>query len=458
MPVHGSTTASGLQPGEGAVLRERLTRLLGPEAVLGDERVTAYRLAGRVPALAVRPPVPEAVAAVLAIADELGAAVVPWGGGTAQAIGYPPRAFDLALDVRALAHVLHYEPADLTLSVQAGITLAAIDRLLGEHGQRLSLDGARPEHATLGGIVAANLAGPRRLRYGTARDALIGVCAALTDGTLAHGGGRVVKNVSGYDMMKLFLGSLGTLGVLVELNFKVLPRPAREVALALGFETAGAALDAVAALLDSVLQPVAAIVLDPALAPRLVAGARGWTLVVGFEGAPATTARQVREVRERAAGWCGAVVCELEGAAAGVLWRQLAEYQQPDVEPVDRALVKVVVSPSEVGAVLDATTELAAAAGIALDQAADAAVGLVYWRLKRPEGLAPEAFGQALATVQQGLVQRFEQSVVLSCPAGVKPHLPLWGREPSGIAVMRAIKQQFDPHGILNPGRFVGGI
>ena len=326
MPVHGSTTASGLQPGEGAVLRERLTRLLGPEAVLGDERVTAYRLAGRVPALAVRPPVPEAVAAVLAIADELGAAVVPWGGGTAQAIGYPPRAFDLALDVRALAHVLHYEPADLTLSVQAGITLAAIDRLLGEHGQRLSLDGARPEHATLGGIVAANLAGPRRLRYGTARDALIGVCAALTDGTLAHGGGRVVKNVSGYDMMKLFLGSLGTLGVLVELNFKVLPRPAREVALALGFETAGAALDAVAALLDSVLQPVAAIVLDPALAPRLVAGARGWTLVVGFEGAPATTARQVRAcgrlvwrrgVRARGRGGRGAVAPARGVPAAG---------------------------------------------------------------------------------------------------------------------------------------------
>ena len=458
MTTQPPIAASGLAPDAVAELRAQLVALLGPEAVRAGEQTLGYRVAARVPPLAACPSTAQLVTEILALANELGAAVVPWGGGTAQALGYPPRAYDLALDVRGLNRVLAYEPADLTLSVEAGISFATLDRLLAEHGQRLPLDCARPEAATLGGIVAANLAGPRRLRHGTARDLLIGVCAALTDGTLAHGGGRVVKNVSGYDMMKLFLGSLGTLGVLVELNFKITPRPAQEVALALAFDHAEAALEAVAALLDSVLQPVALVVLDPVLAADLVAGARGWLLLVGFEGAPAATARQAREVRARTPDWRGSVVQEREGAAAAALWHAVTAFQAPDDEPRNRALLKVVVPPSEIGAVLTAVEESATAAGLHLRRAADAGTGIVYARLEQPAVAAAESFGRALAAVQAPLLERFGQAVVLSCPAAAKAQIPVWGREPSGIGVMRAIKHQFDPRGILNPGRFVGGI
>jgi glycolate oxidase FAD binding subunit len=450
--------AVGLAPDAVAALRAQLVALLGADRVLDGARAAPYRLAGRVPPLAACPTTAEQVAATLALADELGAAVVPWGGGTAQALGYPPRAYDLALDVRGLNRVLAYEPADLTLSVEAGITPAALDRLLAEHGQRLPLECARPEAATLGGLVATNLPGPRRLRHGTARDLLIGVCAALTDGTLAHGGGRVVKNVSGYDMMKLFLGSLGTLGVLVELNFKVVPRPAREIVLAVAFDHAEAALEAVAALLDSVLLPTALVVVDPDLAPELVAGTRDWLLLVGFEGAQAATARQAREVRERAATWGASLVQELEGPAASGLWQAVVAFQAPDEEPHNRALLKVVVRPSDVGAVLSAAARLADEAGLRLRRATDAATGIVYCRLEHPADAPAEGFGRALAAVQTALVDQFAQAVVLSCPSAVKGQVPLWGREPSGIGVMRALKREFDPRGILNPGRFVGGI
>src|SRR5918912_825890 len=158
----------------------------------------------------------------------------------AETLGSPPRAADLGLDLRRLNNVLAYEPADLTLSVQAGVSFAALAAALAAHGQRLALDCPRPEAATLGGLVAANLAGPRRLRYGTVRDMLIGVRAAHPDGTLSRGGGMVVKNVSGYDMMKLYTGSLGTLAVLVELNFKLAARPPSEGTAVLAF----ASLDA----------------------------------------------------------------------------------------------------------------------------------------------------------------------------------------------------------------------
>ncbi|HLH21089.1 MAG TPA: FAD-binding oxidoreductase [Chloroflexota bacterium] len=439
---------------------------LGADWVYAGERCAAYRVDDLTPALVAAPGSAEEVVAVLALANEAGAAVIPWGGGTAMALGYPPRAADLALDLRRLSQVVAYEPADLTLAVQAGVSFAALDAVLAAHGQRLALDCPRPETATLGGLVAANLSGPRRFRYGTARDALIGVRAAHPDGTLTRGGGMVVKNVSGYDMMKLYVGSLGTLAVIVELNFKLSPRPPADGTAVLSFAALDAALVAAESLLASQLLPCAVVVLDGVVAGGLGVrpsasgspGTAGAALAARFEGAEVTTARQVREVCSRAGVWGAADARALAADAAATFWDGLLAFQTLDADPRNSALLKLSVVPSDLPAVMAGVAEVAGQVDLRCLQFADAGSGIIYLRVGQPEDALPAVFAWALWALQTELVRRWGQSVVLSCPTVAKENLPLWGREPAGLAVMRELKARFDPSGILNPGRYVGRI
>jgi glycolate oxidase FAD binding subunit len=459
-----------LPPEVMAALHQGLVDALGADWVYADDRCRAYRVDDLAPALVAAPGEAEQVAAALALANAAGAAVIPWGGGSAMALGYPPRAADLALDLRRLNQVLAYEPADLTLSVQVGVSFAALDAVLAAHGQRLALDCPRPEVATLGGLVASNLSGPRRHRYGTARDALIGVRAAHPDGTLTRGGGMVVKNVSGYDMMKLYVGSLGTLAVIVELNFKLAPRPPADGTAVLTFAALDPALAAAEALLASQLVPSAVVVLDGAVASGLgvrppeppdsmesSAGA-GAALAVRFEGLDVTTERQVREVCQRASGWGAAEAHALAPPAAAAFWDGLLAFQSLDADPLNSALLKLSVVPSDLPEVMAGVAEVAGQVDLRCLRFADAGSGMIYLRVGQPEDHLPAVFAWALWALQTELVRRWGQSVVLSCPTVAKENLPLWGREPAGLAVMRDLKARFDPGGILNPGRYVGRI
>ncbi len=438
-------------------LRAALARVVGANWVFGSERGQEYRVDRQPPALVVAPADPDEVAGCLAAADQFGAAVVPWGGGTAQALGYPPRAYDLALDLGRLSRVLAYEPADLTLSVQAGITLAALDAVLAAHGQRLPLDCPHPQSTTLGGLVATHRSGPRRLRYGTVRDWLIGIRAAHPDGTLARGGGMVVKNVSGYDMMKLHLGSLGTLGAIVELNLKLAPRPPSSGTVLLLFPAVEASVAAAEALLATQLVPSAVVAVDKDVAAGLGVAA-GAALAVWFEGVEQAVERQVREVQERGASWGATTSAALADADAAALWERLVGFQALDRDPLNTALLKLSVLPSDVGAAMANVTEVGEQVALRVLQVADAGSGIVYVRVGQPEDGPEAVFAWALWALQTELVRRWGNSVVLSCPVVAKENLPLWGREPPGLAVMQALKERFDPRGILNPGRFVGRI
>src|SRR6266508_1269310 len=168
----------------------------------------------------------EEVAALLRLASARGWAVAPRGGGTMIEQGNPPARLDLVLDLTRLDHVIEHRPRDLTVTVAAGITVGALQEELAKQGQMLALDPPLAGRATVGGVLAGNAWGPRRQRYGTARDLLIGSRTVLADGTRVRSGGKVVKNVAGYDLNRLFIGSAGTLAVLVEATFKVVPIPA----------------------------------------------------------------------------------------------------------------------------------------------------------------------------------------------------------------------------------------
>src|SRR5919201_4924094 len=165
------------------------------------------------------------LAEALHAADSAGQAVIPYGGGTQLDLGMPPTRADLLLETGQLHRVVEYEPADLTVTVEAGMRFGELQRLLGDNGQFLALDPPADAEASIGGLIATNASGPLRFSYGTARDLVIGTRVANPDGTLTHAGGRVVKNVAGDHLNKLYIGSLGTLGIIVELSFKLAPVP-----------------------------------------------------------------------------------------------------------------------------------------------------------------------------------------------------------------------------------------
>jgi glycolate oxidase FAD binding subunit len=233
---------------------------------------------GRTPEAAVFPGSVEEVAAVVARAAEAGVPVVPWGGGTAVGVGVPPERGGIVLHLGRLVALVEHEPGDLTATAQAGITLAALQASLRARGQWLSLDPPDAARATLGGVLAANASGPRRHLYGTARDVLIGVTVVTGAGAVVRGGGRVVKNVAGFDLTRLLVGSWGTLGVITEVTLRLRARP--ELTRTLAIDITPQTLGSLAARLRALpFSPLASELLNPSLARKTGLGQHACLLV-----------------------------------------------------------------------------------------------------------------------------------------------------------------------------------
>src|SRR5262245_57978118 len=261
-------------------LLERLRALVGSPHVLTGIELSPYVVEGRTPDVAVFPGSVDEVRGIVGLAGEEGIPLIPWGGGTAAIVGTPAATMGIVLGLGRLDRFVEHEPGDLTATAQAGMTFARFQATLRLHGQWLSLDPPDAERATVGGVIAANASGPRRHLYGTARDQLIGVTVVTADGAIVRGGGKVVKNVAGYDLPKLFVGSYGTLGVIVEATVKLRPLPDQERLVCVPFDRLKDAGAAVKALLAGDLIPNAIELLDAAAAAAL--GVESPALVVGF--------------------------------------------------------------------------------------------------------------------------------------------------------------------------------
>lgn len=287
----------------------------------------AYAIAGVVPRAVARPASPEAAAGAMRAAARDGLAVVPWGGGVGLARTAAPARYDLALDLTALDALVAYEPDDLTLTAGAGATLATLRAAAAAHGQELPLEAARAERATLGGVLAANASGPRRLRFGSPRDRVLGARYLLGDGTLARSGGRVVKNVAGYAVHRLLCGSRGGLGVLLEATVKLEPAPARRLALVFG---AGArALGEAARWAElAALEPAVLTVVGNGLAHGLPVASptEAFTVIAGLADDDARVEQQALALARR----LGEPDARLEGEAAAALWQSLADLEEGD--------------------------------------------------------------------------------------------------------------------------------
>ncbi len=401
-----------------------------------------YTVDGRQPRVAIRVASPEAVAEALAVCASGGLALVPWGGGGQMGLGNLPERYDVALDLRELKAVVDYEPDDLTIGVQAGCSLAYLATILSEHGQMLPLDTHDPERITIGGLVATGLGCPRRFGYGSLRDLIIGITVALPDGTLARGGGMVVKNVSGYDMMRLHFGALGSLGVIVRANFKLLPLPEAQQTLLVTFRALEEAMNGALAVRGSQLAPTALALLAPGTAERFVGMAR-WTLAARCEGPDGAVRRQAERLRETAASLTSdAYVLEHEETLR--FWSSL-QGKLAATPLTDRIRVRIGEVPSRLG---ELAAQLVSVWDSALeDLVLDVGSGLAFATLA---GTMEELRAAWLDLVAYG-----RHATMLAAPHEVKVGYDVFGRHPEGIAIMQRLKETFDPERTLNPGRFI---
>ena len=413
---------------------------------------TAYALGSSQPSGVHAPRDAAEVATLLRECDEAGRAVVLFGGGTLQGMANDPARYDVAIDLCGLDRIVEYEPNDLTIGVEAGMTVAALDAVLAEHGQFVPLDVPRTTRATIGGTLASGWLGPRRGTYGRARDYVIGSTVALTDGSLAKSGGMVVKNVTGYDLSKLYVGSLGTLGAIVRANFKTLPMPrARRVAIAALPERTAARAVANLAALDE--EPVAALVVRGFENEIDGRDAHEGRMLLLFEGSERSVERSTRDLRS-ALGSAGvpetrlvdreapAVFAHVIDAYVALLGSRSATYRSGG-------------SPADLTARIDLLLHAARANDIGLETIEDVLTGDLIARVSTR---LTADFPDRLAAFEAERRESLPGARVLAAPPHVRGLLEAFGARPSSLAKMRALKMRFDPKGTLAPGRFVGGM
>ncbi len=411
---------------------------------------------GIIPRLLVTPTTVDEVAQVAALVDQHDLTMLARGNGSQMSLGGLPERIDVLIETRKLSHLLEHEAPDLTCHVEAGMTLAELQKLLGEKGQRLSLDPPGAEQTTIGGIIAANASGPKRLRYGTPRDLVIGLCVVQANGEITRSGGRVVKNVAGYDLNKLYTGSLGTLGIIVEANFKLHPLPLAERTLLLTYTSAEDAMRTTITLTGSLLMPSAVELIDASAASDMTdffglnLPSNGYTLAVNFEGSQTNISRQTEETRQLARQNNALPGDELEGEDQARFWNAIREHM------LGTLTCKVAILVSQVAAYLQQVKRICARHELEAAVVAHAGNGVLYIEL-RPSDAIPRLV-KAITTMRIHAQEARGSLVIECCPAEIKHLIDVWGEPGTNFRMMQRLKQQFDPHQRFVRGRFLGGL
>jgi|HubBroStandDraft_2_1064218.scaffolds.fasta_scaffold00797_2 glycolate oxidase FAD binding subunit len=397
---------------------------------------SADAVCGRQPQLVVEPADEQQLAAVLRLATGAGLAVIPRGGGTKISWGNPPARADIILSTSRLDKMIEHAWADLTVSVEAGCTILKLQSALARHGQRLALDPLWPAQATIGGILSTNDSGSLRLRFGALRDLIIGVTLALPDGTLASSGGKVVKNVAGYDLPKLVTGALGTLAVITRAVFRLHPLPRNTKTLSIS----GCTLEDMQRFILSVQDSKLA---HTALQARVAQDAEPVVDIL-FEGTEAGIAAQEAQLRDLARPAQVLEALSSVWSAPEKLWNSANAARD--------AVAKITGLPASISRTVE-TVQRAASSQNTHWELTMQATGIGWLRLDA----APENLHAVLSGLRFELEHSSGSLVLCQHPAEM-PHLDAWGQPGDALPLMRAVKNQFDRKTTLNPGRFLGGI
>jgi glycolate oxidase FAD binding subunit len=446
-------------------LVQRLSDLVGVEHVVAGEAALTYAVDMAVPMAVVFPASVEEVSAIMAFATSERLKIVPWGSGTKMGFGRVPEQLHVVLALSRLNRMVDHEPADMIATFQAGTLLREAQAVLGRNGQLIALDPPYADLATVGGILATNSSGPRRLRYGTSRDLVLAIRVVHSDGKVTKGGAKVVKNVTGYDMNKLYIGSLGTLAIIVEATFRLFPVPAFEKTYLAAFASLDVAQGVIARILDSPVVASAVELLNPE-ASRQVAEQAGIAWTFGSYGLAVAVASVRREAVD-AQLMTVRRFCDEAGNSEGHLlndqvqatfWRMTRDIRLGDGPQV---VLKASVLLTKVAEGMRLGQEVAAKQGLGLGIVSEAGSGIIRYYLTGDTD-SYEQFNQGVTEAVNRLrafAQEAEGSlIVLEAPAKVKSMVDVWGSVGNALLLMQRLKEQFDPERVLNPGRFVGGI
>lgn len=396
-------------------------------------------VAGVQPQVVVEPGSDEEVAAVLAYASREGLKVLPRGGGTQLTLGFAPTGGDIVLSTARLNQLVEHAPHDMTATAQAGLPLSEMQTKLASTRQWLALDPVLKPEATIGGIIATNVSGARRLRFGGVRDQIIGVRVVLSDGTIARGGGKVVKNVAGYDLPKLFTGSLGTLGIIVSATFRLYPQTSASRTVLLSASDPAPLCELAVRVINSTLVPTLVDIYGSTTQEQ------AYTLAVRFEMGEEAAEQQANTLLTMAENKDARILRDSEEEQ---YWAERAPTANDSATTLT---LKASILPTETINWLTSLQALERKAGLSYDWRAHIGHGLIFVTLAGDDA----ALISAVTELRQAATDLRGSLVVMENPALLQ--LDAWGTPPA-LDVMRRIKERFDPTSTLNPGRFVGGI
>ena len=436
-------------------MHDKLKQIVGESGILPEAQSAAYTFDGHIPKAVVLPASVQEIQDVLRFAAKENLSVMPAGAGTKLGIGNLPQKVDVVLATTRLNSVVEYEPADLTVTVEAGIRLAALQAVLAQHRQYLALDPPSADRCTLGGIVATNASGSLRLRYGAARNQVLGLRVVHANGTVVKSGGKVVKNVAGYDLNKLYIGAFGTLGIITEVTLKLSPIPAYEAILVADFQNVQGAIDTGLSIIGSQILPMFVNLSINADCVGTVTDTKRPTLVVGFGGDPETVAWQLTEcqgIMEQNAAF-GVTITEGESQAR--LQEAIREFPAADTD-TERVIAKLNLK----------RTGIAEFAAQIMDEswARDVQVmallgsGILYLSIPVTSDTDFEGLANTLTQLRQSTMEAQGNLIVEAAPPEIKQYIDVWGPVGDTLGLMKQVKDRFDADGLLNPGRFVSNI
>ena len=434
-----------------------LMRIIGePNMIQDPDQLKAYAVDGLAPKAVVIPGSVEEVSRLLAYAHLGKLAVVPRGNGTKMAAGGIPGKIDLVLSMLRIHRITEHDIPNLSLSVEAGITLAEVQKRLAGTGKGsfLPLDPPYSEQATIGGIIATNSSGPRRYLYNSARDLLLGLKAVNPNGDVVAFGGKTVKNVSGYDMTKLMIGSWGALGVITEITTKLLPLPEASATLLASFGELAKAGSLTRKVLHSVLLPSAMELMDGRVADQLGVKAK-YLVAFSLEGVGEAVDRQVAEIGELAKREGAVETKVLKGEDDRTFWIRVRDFALASKASV---ILRSNVVISKLTETLGNYEKMAQAAGVDCALIGYAGNGILTSYILDYDAAKMGPVVDLIGKFTDEAAKHEGNLIVESSPRDLKERVSVWGRPRSDEVVMRRLKETVDPGGVLNPGRFVGGV